>query len=597
MSTKYLWTPDIANEYPQAHPQKAPRINVPTALEEIRAARDVSDVAHLIGFRPKSLAYILYGIPDESKYHTFDIPKKSGGIRKIDAPIDQLKLAQRRLHDLLSRCLVEIEIKEKLKEECAIAHGFHAKRSIFSNAKNHRGRRWVFNIDLKDFFPSINFGRVRGYLIKNKYFKLDETAATIIAQIICHQNTLPQGSPTSPIVSNLVANILDMRLNRLATRHRCSYTRYADDLTFSCGKKNFPPQIASPVDGEYQKWGPSDQLRYHIFQSGFSINETKTRMQYYWSRQDVTGLIVNKKVGVKREYIKLARARCDHLFANGTCTEKVRLEGKELDQPYEDFRLRGMLSHIFSIKGEEFEHARFKENSTSKKIPGFYRMYRQFLDYTAFAANETPTILFEGKTDHIYFRCALKNLAPHFPSLVEKDELKIRLFKYSPTSDAVQHLKGGTGDLRQFIFDYIERIKSFPKAPFQNPVIIIVDNDEGSKGKKGLFEAVKNVSKVAKVDGTKSFYYVAKNIYVVPTPLIPKSKNSKIEDFLPPAILSIELNKKKFHPSDEGFDPRKHFGKAALAEYVNENSKKLDLNGFTPILTAVADCIDHYRKS
>ena len=102
-------------------------------------------------------------------------------------------------------------------------------------------RRWVFNLDLEDFFPSINFGRVRGFLLKNRDFRAEsEHRATVISQIACHENSLPQGSPCSPVISNLVAHLLDMRLVRLASSVGCTYSRYADDLTFSTNKKIFP---------------------------------------------------------------------------------------------------------------------------------------------------------------------------------------------------------------------------------------------------------------------------------------------------------------------------------------------------------------------
>jgi RNA-directed DNA polymerase len=399
--------------------------NLPNTLKRLKQAKNLSDVAELIGYQPKNLAYILYKIPDRSKYTSFEIDKKGGGKREINAPIERLKLVQRRVHELLLRCLLEVEKAEGVKPDCVLSHGFRPNYSIATNAKNHRGRRWVFNIDLKDFFPSINFGRVRGYLIKNRHFNLDANVATIIAQIACHDNQLPQGSPTSPVVSNLLTSVLDIRLNRLATRNRCTYTRYADDLTFSSNKKLFASEIASCVDEATQEWKPSETLRYHIFRSGFQINDAKTRMQFYWSRQDATGLVVNKKVNVKREYIKLARARCDRLFNSRECTRKFEYHGDTYEEAFGVDQLQGMLAHIFYIKGDEFDHRRQNGNSSGKDHPAFYRTYRKFLDYRAFAANEMPTLLFEGKTDSIYVKCALRAFADDYADLVDPAGTKI----------------------------------------------------------------------------------------------------------------------------------------------------------------------------
>ena len=97
----------------------------------------------------------------------------------------------------------------------------------------HVGSKYVLNIDLQDFFDSFNFGRVRGFFIKNRNFQLNPDVATVIAQIACYDNKLPQGSPCSPVITNLISHSLDIRLASLAKKYKCTYTRYADDITFS----------------------------------------------------------------------------------------------------------------------------------------------------------------------------------------------------------------------------------------------------------------------------------------------------------------------------------------------------------------------------
>ena len=211
-------------------------------LFALKAAKSLRDLASLLGFKPKAISYILYQQPPAIKYRIFQIPKRNGGQRTIEAPIDSLKLLQSRLSGLLQDCLDEVNVARQRKDR--VAHGFKRRRSIVTNAQKHRNRRWVFNLDLEDFFPSINFGRVRGFLLKNRDFELHEDVATIIAQIACNKNSLPQGSPCSPVISNLVAHLLDMRLVKLASRAGCTYSRYADDLTFSTNKREFPPDIA-----------------------------------------------------------------------------------------------------------------------------------------------------------------------------------------------------------------------------------------------------------------------------------------------------------------------------------------------------------------
>ncbi len=168
-------------------------------LVQLKAASSLSDLARLLDYKPKALSYILYKIPPSTKYTTFQIPKRNGGQRTINAPVDRLKVLQRNLSVLLQDCVDEINVSRNRKDRTA--HGFKRGHSIITNARRHRHRRWVFNLDLEDFFPSINFGRVRGFLIKNRDFELHERVATAIAQIACHENSLPQGSPCSPVIS------------------------------------------------------------------------------------------------------------------------------------------------------------------------------------------------------------------------------------------------------------------------------------------------------------------------------------------------------------------------------------------------------------
>ena len=208
------------------------------------------------------------------KYHSFELPKKSGGVRIIQAPEPQLALLQSRLAELLYKCVHER--KRDHKRFWFASHGFHRGRTIITNAEMHKRRHFVFNLDLQDFFGTINFGRVRGFFIKDSMFALDSKAATIIAQIACHDNALPQGSPCSPVISNLIGNILDSRLLALARDARCTYTRYADDLTFSTNEQHFPTEIAVNVHGA--DWEVGVKLKKTVEKSGFCINPTKTRM-------------------------------------------------------------------------------------------------------------------------------------------------------------------------------------------------------------------------------------------------------------------------------------------------------------------------------
>ena len=177
----------------------------------------------------KALNYFAYH-KKELRYRTFAIPKKTPGeTREIKAPVPGLLRVQR----LLLRCLTAAFTT------CdPAAHGFVPGRSVRSNAEPHVGRRFVLNLDLKDFFPSTSEKRIVAVL-QLPPFALRKPVAALVASLCCDQDSLPQGAPTSPLLTNAVCQRLDRRLRQLARGHYCTYTRYADDLTFSSNRPAF----------------------------------------------------------------------------------------------------------------------------------------------------------------------------------------------------------------------------------------------------------------------------------------------------------------------------------------------------------------------
>ena len=272
------------------------------------------------------------------KYSTFFIQKRRGGRRTIEAPNPALKSVQRRLSSILYA----------VHRPRPSAHGFRRHRGIGTNANCHVGKQHVGNLDLENFFGSINFGRVFGLFLAKPY-ALPRPVATVLAQICCHKNALPQGAPTSPIVANMVANSLDRDLECLAARYRCRYSRYADDLTFSTDLESFPRALLEPK-GEGQIAaivGPA--LAESLLRQGFRPNPKKVHLASRRVRQEVTGLVVNEKVNIKREFIRQVRAMTHALgkFGDEAATE----------MHYEEFSTkqyarggRPMLSHI--VKGK-----------------------------------------------------------------------------------------------------------------------------------------------------------------------------------------------------------------------------------------------------
>lgn len=568
-------------------------------LAKLKAASTLSDVARLLEVKPGMLSFLLYKTPKELRYAKFEIPKRSGGTREIWAPSRELKLVQHRLSNLLQNCVEEINATHGRNSTIGrpgVSHGFVRNRTTMTNAREHVTRRRVFNVDLHDFFGTINFGRVRGFLMKDRNFTLPEPVATVLAQIACHDNKLPQGSPCSPIVSNLIGHTLDMLLVRLTTASGCTYTRYADDLTFSSNKPDFPSRIAKQDEHDQALWHPGQGLKRLITKAGFSINDKKTRMQYRDSRQEVTGLVVNRKVNVPATYRYAVRAMVDRAMKTGA----FEFGGKGVDpakgpRAGTNQQLLGMLSYIDQI--DLFNRNLCLDNGLEPvETPGRIKLFRQFLYYDAFYATSQPVIVCEGKTDNIYLKHAIKRLAASYPLLAESGtavKLRVRLFKYGERRTAqVTELTGGVGGICTLMKHYHADLSTKFKAPIpRHPVIILIDNDSGADD---IYGAVSGITKAPKPKGMAPFIHVTGNVYVVPTPLGAKGEKTAIEDFFDSTTLATELGGKTFSRAKK-IDTPTQYGKAAFArDVVAKKADSINFDGFKVILQRIEAAITDY---
>jgi RNA-directed DNA polymerase len=574
------------------------------ALDKLKAATSRGDLAKLLDFTSANLAYILFALPPDRKYTTFQIPKRDGGSRTITAPTERLKLVQRKLSDLLQDCIEEINKKTGRKDRAA--HGFKRGKSIITNARQHRRRRWVFNIDLEDFFPSIHFGRVKAFFIKNRDFALNEEVATTIARIACASAVLPQGSPCSPVISNLIASVLDVRLVRLAQAAGCTYSRYADDISFSTNKPVFPAAIASPASAATpHSWQPSAALDSAIVRAGFRVKASKTHMMYRDSRQGVTGLVVNAKVNIRSEYRRTVRAMVHHLITTGQFElEDPAVAGTSAapgKRPGTVRELQGMLGFIelldlfnAQLQGP-LPPAELTKLLKHKEFP-----YLQFLVYSQFYAPPMPVVICEGDTDNVYLSHAILALRADYPELVvmkmtpkgNVPRLKIRLYKYSKSSTGrILGLNtGGTGNLAHFISIYREQAGGFTAPGMKHPVIVLFDNDSGADAVQGA------VRKVINQPATAPSTLVAQNLYAVPTPNPAGATESTIEDFFDAATKAMPVAGKVFHAEGKGFDKAKHIGKQVFAHrVVRLNAGTINFDGFRPLLNNIVAVIKAHK--
>ncbi|MGO2129284.1 MAG: retron Ec67 family RNA-directed DNA polymerase/endonuclease [Pseudoalteromonas prydzensis] len=612
-------------------------------LKNLKGAVTKPQLAAILNVSPVFLTKCLYIIKPENQYHHFEINKKSGGKRKITAPNEDLKSLQSKLSELLMDCIDEINASKYPKSQLAspkkntskkndssaevlkvkisnaaikqpsLSHGFTRQRSILTNAIMHLGKKNVLNIDLENFFDSFNFGRVRGFFIKNKNFELSPSIATVIAQIACYKNTLPQGSPCSPVITNLITHHLDIRLASLANRYKCTYTRYADDITFSTRLSVFPPEI---MCDELNGFVAGKRLKRAIKHAGFCINERKTRIQYKNSRQEVTGLIVNKKPSVKKEYWRTARAKCNSLFNKGHFTTEKggklvegninELEGQLnfIDQVdhYNRMRQKPPLIPEYSLKSYG--------KRTNGLLSGREVVFSKFLFYRLFYANEKPTILCEGKTDNIYLKSAINKLHDQYKQLVKTDgdqyELLIRFVEYSKRTRFLLELYGGADYLRGFIDTYAVKSKIFKAPKPQNPVIIFIDNDDGPKQIENLLQSKSFNKKTTLLPSTldpkkdvrkAEFIHVINNLYVVFTPRGVNDEDTDIEYFFGDDARLKKHTNGLFFNSIHNRDESKDLSKDAFANHIIKAQKKhISFNGLIPLLNRIVNVINHYNS-
>lgn len=353
------------------------------------------EIASLLDYDIRKLDYLLYGLPESQRYHTFKIPKRNGTEREISAPASAIKTIQRRLSDHI--------YKHYKVKSCA--HGFVKKRDVVSNASRHRNQRWVVNVDLKDFFPTINFGRVRGAFL-GRPFNCSEKVATLLAQICCYQGKLPQGAPTSPIVSNIVCRQLDNRLLDFAKENKLTYTRYADDITFSTNLKEVPMAIGRLDDDGGFLIG--DQVRAIIESCGFQINEDKVHCCSRYHRQMVTGLVANKIINVPRDYVK--RIRCMlHAYEKFGLAKAAKEHFKEYDKRKTDFPeltfrkiLAGRIGYLGHVKGKS-DRLYLKLAARMKRLDP-----EAPLTIPLYTGEERIIVYGEGKTDTMHLQAAFE---------------------------------------------------------------------------------------------------------------------------------------------------------------------------------------------
>lgn len=609
-------------------------------LSKLQNCNSIDDIISSFSLKitSKQFAYILYVLPDNKKYKSFDIPKSDGTTRNILCPENTLKYLQKEFCKIISNCVTEIQQVNPFY--LFNNHAFEKYKSIASNAYQHERQRYILNIDIENFFNSIHYGRVVGFFQKDKFFKLSENCAKIIAKLATCNGCLPQGSPLSPILASLIGNIVDYRLLNLAKKYKLKYTRYADDITFS-SNRDFSHNL---LVKENDVFIANKKLVTAIKSVGFKINNKKTRYTNRFHRQMVTGVVVNQFINVNRLYKKKTRAMVYNLFTKGS----FKIKGKDGTEKEGNIKqLIGRLNHIISIKYrdrilnpnlscdirnevdkklkenlikiiqfhgsshylhkhigiDKVEHLPLS-NRDKNEVNSFLsfiqknddrifipddsiKLLRNVLFYKYFISSEIPSIITEGKTDVIYFKTALKELSV-------KKELNFIKQKSNGELNKLG-LTGGTDPINKFITNayhdnkYVDflKLKVKPKAP----VIFILDYDDG----------LDKLSKVinSKFSSGKRFAQIENNIYILLLDKYNKLGDGKPSYKVNPICIEnlIYSNGEKIEvKGDQVKYQDSLMSKERFSQYVMNNSDKFNFDKFKEILFEIDNVINHFRS-
>jgi RNA-directed DNA polymerase len=372
-----------------------------TPVSPLVAVATKTDLAHLLGTTVELLNLYTYGLPSARRYRTTKLRKRSGGEREICAPIGPLKAMQRKLVDLLT----------PFYRPRWCVFGYVPGRDVVKKASKHLTQRWVLRVDLEDFFPRLHHGRIVG-LLKSPPFGLPLQIAKVVATICTHEGKLPQGAPTSPLLSNLLTRGLDKELARLSRQTGCRYTRYCDDLVFSTRRNQFPKALASieSIPGEATRVLVGEGIETAVGRAGLKVNLGKLSLKQPQHRQIVAGIVVNSRLNIPREYVRGLRAvlhawKKFGLFRTRTWFFANHYNRNRHGKKRIRFRevIRGRVTHVGRIRG-------WADPLYLRLVADLCALDRQFVPKYERPKAGKVTVFTEGKTDVKHMSLALSHL-------------------------------------------------------------------------------------------------------------------------------------------------------------------------------------------
>lgn len=556
--------------------------------------KSVEEFCMEMEIKETTLNYYNYGLSKNfEKYHVKNIKKSGGGDRQLLIPHKVLRGFQKKLANELTKY---IQLKYNKKNN--IVHSYKKEKSIITHGKNHINKKIMISLDYKDFFPSINFFRVRGFFKNNKHFQLSDELATMLANLICYSDglkidknnwnkssQLPQGAPTSPLISNLICKGVDYKLSKIAFKNKLKYTRYADNLTFSTNI-NLSNAKIEKIILEIKKISNLE---------GFEINNDKTYVRRNYQQQRSLSIVLNKKINVTKNYYLETKAMCHSLYKSGAFVVNGRKSSIN--------HLIGRVSYIYHLDLQN------KIKNDSKKI-----MYDQIMKFNLLFNEKEPIIFVEGISEKRILKAALKRLILNDPNnetykkFIEingdnkyRYKFKIYLSKRNEKDNPKNFLKitKGGDALKVFMNNYIKDKYGFKnfchKYPNNEirPIILLYDNELGDDCEnwgnnknslkpiqKTLFENRNNIKLKECYEElkNKNFYKYDKNlnICVLPNSNL-DSNNIQIEDLLDEKIINGKhWNGKTLNHKGGKNTNKNEYTKNQLSIFVAQNWKNKD---------------------
>ena len=312
----------------------------------------INELASMTGCKKNHIILSVYKTPKRNdRYTKYEIKKNNGNIRTIHIPEIGLKFLQKKIIEYFNK-----QNKEYQPTDSAFA--YIKNKGIIKNAKKHKNKKIIIRIDIKDFFPSITFARVMG-MFQNSPYNYSKELSILLAQIFCLDDNgpIPQGAPSSPYISNMIARSLDGKIKRYCTRN-FTYTRYSDDIVVSTNKNLDPKTIIGDIS--------------NIIESEkFNVNKNKTLIMRDNDRKIINGIVVNKGLNVPKKYYDSVKA----LLHNCKTKNLKSNIGKN------DFKdMRNTCANIKILKGDN-GNAFYKMENGNKKIINLAKAKKIFLNH------------------------------------------------------------------------------------------------------------------------------------------------------------------------------------------------------------------------